>query len=292
MNLAAPFIARPVATALLAIGLLLVGIVGYFLLPVAALPNVDFPTVQISASLPGASPETMASNVATPLERQFSLIPGISQMTSGSLLGSTSITLQFELSQNITSDFEQVQAAINAASAQLPTNLPAQPTIRQVNPADAPIMILSLSSQTLPLDQVDNYADVILSQQVSRIDAVGLVTIGGQQKPAVRIQLDPRKIAARGLQIDNVRAQIVAATTNAPKGSIVGNARDLTVYANDQILDAAPWTDLVVGYQNGAPVRIKDIGSAAASVENNQIGAWVYPGNANTDQDFEAGQGI
>jgi HAE1 family hydrophobic/amphiphilic exporter-1 len=292
VNLSSPFIRRPVATTLMALALLLVGIVGYLSLPVAALPNVDFPTLQISTSLPGASPETMASNVATPLERQFSLIPGISQMTSVSSLGSTSITLQFELSQNITSDFEQVQAAINAASAQLPTNLPAQPTIRQVNPADAPIMILSLSSQTLPLDQVDNYADVILSQQVSHIDGVGLVTIGGQQKPAVRIQLDPRKIAARGLQIDNVRAQIVAATTNQPKGSIVGNTRDLTVYANDQILDAAPWTNLVVGYQNGAPVRIKDIGSAAASVENNQIGAWVYPGHANSDQDFKAGQGI
>src|SRR5580704_470857 len=262
MNLAAPFIHRPVATTLMSAGLLLVGVVGYFLLPVAALPNVDFPTVQVSTSLPGANPETMASNVATTLERQFSLIPGIAQMTSLSSQGSTSITLQFELGQNITSDFEQVQAAINAASAQLPSNLPAQPTIRQVNPADAPIMILSLSSDSLPLDQVDNYADVILSQQVSRIDGVGLVNIGGQQKPAVRIQLDPRKIAARGLQIDNVRSQIVAATTNAPKGSIVGPQRGLTVYANDQILDSAPWNDLVVGYNNGAPIRIKDIGQA------------------------------
>ncbi len=226
MNLAAPFIRRPVATTLLAAALLLIGIVAYVLLPVAALPNVDFPTLQISASLPGASPETMASNVATPLERQFSLIPGISQMTSVNSLGTTSITLQFELSQDPSpSDFEQVQAAINAASAQLPSNLPAQPTIREVNPSDAPIMILSLNSDTLPLDQVDNYADVIISQQVSRIDGVGLVTIGGQQKPAVRIQLDPRKIAARGLQIDNIRASIVASTTNAPKGSIVGPQR-------------------------------------------------------------------
>jgi len=292
VNLAAPFIHRPVATTLLAVALLLVGAVGYFLLPVAALPNVDFPTVQVSTSLPGASPETMASNVATPLERQFSLIPGISQMTSVNSLGSTSITLQFELSQNITSDFEQVQAAINAASAQLPSNLPAQPTIRQVNPADAPIMILSLSSDSLPLDQVDNYADVILSQQISRIDGVGLVNIGGQQKPAVRISLDPRKIAARGLQIDTIRASIVAATTNAPKGSIVGAQRGLTVYANDQILDAAPWNDLVIGYQNGAPVRIKDIGHAGPSVENNQIGAWVYPGKGNTDPNMKGGQSI
>jgi HAE1 family hydrophobic/amphiphilic exporter-1 len=292
LNLSAPFIRRPVATTLMAFAFLLVGIVGYVSLPVAALPNVDFPTVQISTSLPGASPETMASNVATPLERQFSLIPGIVQMTSVSSLGSTSITLQFELGQNMTSDFEQVQAAINAASAQLPANLPAQPTIRQVNPADAPIMILTLSSDSLPLDQVDNYADVILSQQVSRIDGVGLVTIGGQQKPAVRIQIDPRKVAARGLQIDNVRAQIVAATTNQPKGSIVGPQRGLTVYANDQILTAAPWNNLVVGYQNGSPIRVKDLGSASQSVENDQIGAWVFPGKANTDPTFKGGQGI
>ena len=292
MNLSAPFIRRPVATTLMAFAFLLVGIVGDVSLPVAALPNVDFPTVQIGTSLPGASPETMASNVATPLERQFSLIPGIVQMTSVSSLGSTSITLQFELGQNMTTDFEQVQAAINAASAQLPANLPAQPTIRQVNPADAPIMILTLSSDSLPLDQVDNYADVILSQQVSRIDGVGLVTIGGQQKPAVRIQIDPRKVAARGLQIDNVRAQIVAATTNQPKGSIVGAQRGLTVYANDQILTAAPWNDLVVGYQNGSPIRIKDLGSASQSVENDQIGAWVFPGKANTDPTMKGGQGI
>jgi len=292
LNISSPFIHRPVATTLIAVAFLLVGIVGYISLPVSALPNVDFPTVQISTSLPGASPETMASNVATPLERQFSLIPGITQMTSVSSLGSTSITLQFELSQNLVTDFEQVQAAINAASAQLPSNLPAQPTIRQVNPADAPIMILTLSSDTLPLDQVDNYADVILSQQVSRINGVGLVTIGGQQKPAVRIQLDPRKIAARGLQIDNIRAQIVAATTNAPKGSIVGAQRGMTVYANDQILDAAPWNQLVVGYSNGAPIRIRDLGRAIPSVENNQIGAWIFPGKANTDPALKAGQAI
>jgi HAE1 family hydrophobic/amphiphilic exporter-1 len=292
VNLASPFIHRPIATTLFAVAVLLIGIVAYLLLPVAALPNVDFPTVQISASLPGASPETMASNVATPLERQFSLIPGVAQMTSVSALGTTSITLQFELGQNLTDDFEQVQAAINAASAQLPTNLPAQPTIRRVNPADAPIMILSLNSDSIPLDQVDNYADVILSQQVSRINGVGLVTIGGQQKPAVRIQLDPRKIAARGLQIDQIRTQIVVATTNAAKGSIIGPQQGLTVYANDQILDASPWNDLVVGYNNGAPVRIHDIGTAYQSVENNQIGAWVYPGKGNSDLTLKGGRSI
>jgi HAE1 family hydrophobic/amphiphilic exporter-1 len=292
LNLSSIFIRRPVATTLIALAFLLVGIVGYVSLPVSALPNVDFPTVQISTSLPGASPETMASNVATPLERQFSLIPGVMQMTSVNALGSTSITLQFELDQSMTSDFQQVQAAINAASAQLPSNLPAQPTIRQVNPADAPIMILTLSSDTLPLDVVDNYADVILSQQISRIDGVGLVTIGGQQKPAVRIQLDPRKIAARGLQFDQVRSTIVSSTTNAPKGSIVGAQRGLTVYANDQILDAQPWNDVIVGYKNGAPIRVRDVGTAFPSVENDQIGAWIFPGAANTDPTFKAGQSI
>ena len=292
MNLASPFIHRPVATSLLAIAVLLVGIVAYNMLPVAALPNVDFPTIQVSTSLPGASPETMASNVATPLERQFSLIPGITQMTSVSAFGSTSITLQFSLSENITSDFQQVQAAINAASAQLPSNLPAQPSIRQVNPADAPIMILSLSSDTIPLDQIDNYADVILSQQVSRINGVGLVTIGGQQKPAVRIQIDPRKVAARGLQLDNVRAAITTATTNAPKGSITGPQRNLTIYANDQLLDADPWNNLVIGYSGGAPVRIGDIGQAFPSVENNQIGAWVFPGGGNSDPTLKGGRSI
>ncbi len=292
MNLSSPFIQRPVATTLIAIGFLLVGIVGYLNLPVAALPNVDFPTIQVSALLPGASPETMASNVATPLERQFSLIPGISQMTSVSALGSTSITLQFELTQNINTDFEQIQAAITAASAQLPANLPSAPTLREVDPADAPIMILSLSSDALPLAQVDNYADVILSQQISRIDGVGLVTLGGQQKPAVRIRIDPHKVAALGLQIDNVRARIVASTVNAPKGAINGPKQNLTVYANDQILDVKPWNQLVVGYHNGAAIRVRDLGNAIQDVENNQIGAWAFPGKANTDATMKGGQSI
>jgi hydrophobic/amphiphilic exporter-1 (mainly G- bacteria), HAE1 family len=292
VNLSQPFIKRPVATTLMAVAVLLVGLVAFFILPVSALPNVDFPTVQVSANLPGASPETMASNVATPLERQFSLIPGISQMTSTSSLGATSVTIQFKLGQSLTSEFQQVQAAINAASAQLPSNLPSQPTIRQTNPADAPIMILALTSDTLPLDQVDNYADVIFTQEISRITGVGLVTIGGQQKPAVRIQIDPLKVSARGLLFDTVRAKIVAATTNAPKGAINGPSQNLTVYANDQILDARPWNDLVVGYSNGAAVRLKDVGTVLQDVENNQIGAFIFPGKANTDPTLAAGQGI
>jgi HAE1 family hydrophobic/amphiphilic exporter-1 len=292
MNLASPFIHRPVATTLIAAAMLLVGIVGYVKLPVAALPNVDFPTVQVSIALPGASPETMASNVATPLERQFSLIPGISQMTSVSSLGSTSITLQFELTQKIDVDFEQIQAAITAASAQLPTNLPSAPTLREVNPSDSPIMILSLSSDALPLAQVDNYADVILSQQISRITGVGLVTIAGEQKPAIRIRIDLRRAAALGLQFDNVRAKIVASTLNAPKGAINGPQQNLTVFANDQILDAAQWNQLVVGYHDGAAIRVGDLGGAIQDVENNQTGAWAFPGKASDDPSLKGGQSI
>jgi HAE1 family hydrophobic/amphiphilic exporter-1 len=234
----------------------------------------------------------MASNVATPLERQFSLIPGISQMTSVSSLGSTSITLQFELTQNINTGFQQIQAAISAASGQLPSNLPSQPTLREVNPANAPIMILSLSSDALTLAQVDNYADVILSQRISQIAGVGLVTIGGQQKPAIRIRLDPRKVAALGLQIDNVRAQIAASTVNAPKGAINGPRQNLTIYANDQILDVSHWQKLVVGYHNGAAIRVTDLGDAVQDVENNQTGAWAFPGKANIDPTLTGGQSI
>jgi len=292
MSISGPFIRRPVATALMSAALLLIGVVAYLQLPISSLPAVDFPTLQVTASLPGGSPETMASNVATPLERQFSLIPGLTQMTSTNALGTTNITLQFQLGQSMTSEFQQVQAAINAASAQLPTNLPAQPTIRQVNPADAPVMVLSLTSDTLPIDQVDNYADVIFSQQISRLPGVGLVNIGGQQKPAVKISLDPNKVAARGLQFDNLRAALVSETTNQPKGSINGALHNLTVYANDQLLEPTPWNDLVVGYTNGRPVRISDLGSAEPGVENDQIGAWVFPGKANTDSSLKPQQAI
>ncbi len=292
MSISSPFIRRPVATSLIAVAFLVFGIVAFLNLPVAALPGVDFPTLQVSASLPGASPETMASNVATPLERQFSLITNITQMTSVSSYGSTSITLQFDLSRNIDSASQDVQAAINAASGQLPTNLPSSPTIRKVNPADAPVMILALTSQTLPIYTVDDYADNILTQQISRINGVGLVTIGGQQKPAVRVRIDPNKVAALGLQLDNVRTTIANNTVNAPKGLINGPQKALTVYANDQILDAKPWNNLVVGYHNGGAIRVSDLGGAVKDVENNQIGAWVYGGKANADKTLTDGQSI
>jgi len=292
MNISAPFISRPIATSLIAAAFLVLGIVAFFNLPVAALPEVDFPTIQVSASLPGASPQTTASNIAQPLERQFSQIPGVTEMTSVSSLGSSSITVQFELSRNIDSAEEDIQTAINAASGQLPTNLPSAPTIRKVNPADAPILIIALTSDTMPLAQVDDYAENILSQQISRIDGVGQVSVGGQQKPAVRIQVDPRKVAALGLQLDNVRATIANETVNAPKGSINGPLKSYTIYANDQILDAAPWKDLAVGYHNGAAIRLSDIGQVVGSVENNQVGAWAYAGAANTDKNLKSGQAI
>jgi HAE1 family hydrophobic/amphiphilic exporter-1 len=292
VSLSSPFIRRPVATSLIAAAFLVFGIVAFLNLPVAALPEVDFPTIQISANLPGASPETMASNVATPLERQFSLIAGISQMTSVSAQGTTSITLQFDLSRNIDAAAQDVQAAINAASAQLPSNLPAAPTIRKVNPADAPIMILSMTSDTLPIATVSDYADNILSQQIARIDGVGLVNIGGQQKPAMRIQIDPRRVASLGLQIDSVRQAIAGNTVNAPKGAINGPLKSYTVYANDQILDVALWKTLVVGYHNGAPIRVRDLGTAVSGVENDQIGAWAFAGAANKDPTLRSGQAV
>ena len=292
MSISSPFIRRPVATWLLAAALLVVGIVAFNRLPVAALPEVDFPTLQVSASLPGASPETMASNVATPLERQFSLIAGITQMTSANTLGQTSILLQFELTRDLDGAAQDVQAAINAAAGQLPTNLPAPPTVRKVNPADAPIMILVLTSDTLPLSKISDYADNLLAQQLSRIDGIGQVTIGGAQKPAIRIQIDPRKVAALGLQLDAVRAQIAANTVNLPKGALSGPLQSFTIYANDQVLDAGVWNRMIVGYRNGAPVRVSDLGRAIADVENNQSAGWTFPGKASLDPTLHAGECI
>ena len=276
MNPSAGFIRRPVATALLAVAMLLLGVVAYPLLPVAPLPQVDFPTIQVSASLPGASPETMASNVATPLERQFSLIPGLDQMTSTSALGSAQITLQFNLTRNIDAAATDVQAAINAAGGQLPTNLPSPPTYRKVNPADAPILVMSLTSATLPLTQVNDYADNILAQQLSQIDGVGLVQLSGTQKPAVRIQIDPARLSSLGLGLEDVRASIAATTANAPKGTFDGTSQSFTVYDNDQILAAAPWNDVIVAYRGGAPIRVRDIGTAVDGPENTKLAAWAY----------------
>ncbi|CAO3431775.1 multidrug efflux RND transporter permease subunit [Azospirillum endophyticum] len=274
MNISAPFIRRPVATALLMVGLLLAGIAAYPLLPVAPLPRVDFPTIQVSASLPGASPETMAATVAQPLERQFSQISGVTQLTSTSALGSTQITVQFDLDRNIDGAAQDIQTAINAATGQLPKNLPSPPSYRKVNPADSPVLILGVRSDLLPITQVDEYADTMLAQQISQVPGVSQVSIGGEQKPAVRIQADPAKLAGLGLSLEDLRGVIVSATANSAKGGINGADRSFTLYDNDQITAAQPWNDVIIAYHNGAPVRIGDIGRAVDGPENTQLAAW------------------
>jgi hydrophobe/amphiphile efflux-1 (HAE1) family protein len=274
MSISETFVRRPIATSLLMGGIFLVGLVVFPLLPVAPLPQVDFPTISVSASLPGASPETMASSVATPLETQFAQISGLSQMTSTNALGSTQITLQFDLNRNIDAAAQDVQSGIDAAGGQLPKNLPTPPSYRKVNPADSAILILSVYSDVLPVTTVDDYAENILAQQISQIPGIAQVNIGGQQKPAVRVQIDPTKLAALGLQMEDVANVISEATVDAPKGSINGPTRSMTIYDNDQLLKAAPWNDVVVAYKNGGAVRIRDIGVAVDGPENRLITAW------------------
>jgi hydrophobe/amphiphile efflux-1 (HAE1) family protein len=252
----------------------LAGLVAFPLLPVAPLPQVDFPTISISASLPGASPETMASAVAQPLERQFGQIPGVTQMTSTSTLGATSISLQFELSRNIDAAAQDVQAAITAAGRQLPTDLPSPPTYRKVNPADSPILVMGVHSDSLPLTEVDDYADTILAQQMSQISGVAQVSIGGEQKPAVRVQIDPAKLATKGLTLEDIRGVLALATTNAAKGTLNGATRSFTIAANDQLAKASDYNDVVVAYRNGAAVRVRDVGHAVDGPENLYTQAW------------------
>src|ERR1700712_5443226 len=292
MSISAAFIKRPIGTTLLALAILLVGGAVFPLLPVAPLPQVDFPTIQVSANLPGASPETMASNVAQPLERQFSLIAGLSQMTSISGLGSSQVTLQFDLDRGIDAAALDVQAAINASSGQLPASLPSPPTFRKINPADSPILLLSVQSKTLPLIEVNDYADNILAQQISQIQGVGLVNIGGAQKPAVRIQADPTKLAALGISLEDIRGVIATMSVNQPKGTIDGPHQSFTVYTNDQLLKAAPWNDVVLAYKNGAPIRVRDIGTAIDAPENNKVHAWAYAGAAAPDSGIQNARGM
>ncbi|MCK0206833.1 efflux RND transporter permease subunit [Starkeya koreensis] len=255
-------------------GLLALGLACLPLLPVAPLPEVDFPTLQVSTQLPGASPQIIASSVTQPLERQFGEIPGLAQMTSVSTQGNSSITLQFDLATNIDAAALDVQTAINAAGGQLPTNLPAPPTYRKVNPADPPILVLALTSQTLPITQVDDFAENVLEQHVSQIDGVGQVSVFGQQKPAVRIQVDPARVATLGLSLEDIRQAIVSTTVNGPKGAVQGGRRTFTLYDNDQLTAAGPWLDAILAWRNGAPVRVRDIGTALDAPENAQLAAW------------------
>jgi hydrophobic/amphiphilic exporter-1 (mainly G- bacteria), HAE1 family len=273
-GISAPFIRFPIGTSLLMAGILFVGLVAYPLLPVAPLPQVDFPTIQITATLPGASPETMASSVAQPLERQFAQIPGIAQMTSTSYLGTAAVTIQFDLNRNIDGAANDVQGAINAASGQLPKNLPSPPTYRKVNPADSPILLLSATSDSLPLTTVSDAVDAQLGQQISQISGVAQVIIGGQQKPSIRVQVDPAKLVAKGLSLEDVRAQIALTTVDGPKGNIDGERRSFTIYANDQLLDSKDWNDVIIAYRNGGPLRIRDIGQAVTGPEDAKQAAW------------------
>jgi HAE1 family hydrophobic/amphiphilic exporter-1 len=269
-----PFIRHPIATTLLMVGILFAGIVVYPRLPVAPLPQVDFPTIQVSASLPGASPDTMAAAVAQPLETQFAQIPGVAQMTSTSTLGSTAIVIQFDLERSIDAAANDIQAAINAASGQLPKNLPSPPTYRKINPADSPILMLGATSDTLPLTEVDDAIETKLAQQISQIAGVAQVSIGGQQKPAIRIQLDPAKLVAKGLSLEDVRLPLSVMTVDNPKGTIRGPARSFTIYTNDQLTQAKDWNDAVVAYRNGAPLRVRDIGQAVTGPQDVTQAGW------------------
>jgi len=276
MSLSAPFIRRPVGTSLLAAAVLLSGAAAFTRLPVAPLPRVDLPTINVNAGLPGASPETMAAAVATPLERRFGRIAGLTEMTSTSSLGSTSITLQFDLDRTQDSAARDVQAAINAAAGDLPANLPSRPYFRKVNPADSPILIISLTSEALPLSQVYDEASSVLAQKLSQVPGVGQVFVGGGQNPAVRVQVDPQALASRGLGLEDVRQALAQSTANTPKGSVSagGAAQAAVLQGNDQLLDAAGFRGVIVSYKAGAAVRLGDVAKVFDDVENQRVAAW------------------
>ena len=274
MNISETFIRRPIATSLMMLGLLVFGAATYNLLPVAALPNVDFPTITVSATLPGASPETMASSVATPLEQQFAAIPGLASMNSTSGLGSTSITLQFDLNRAIDGAATDVQTAINAASGLLPKDLPNPPTYRKVNPADRSILIYAVSADDLPIYKVDDYAFTILAQKISAVTGVSQVLVAGQQDFAVRVQANPSALAARGIALEDVRTAISNATVNQAKGNLENAHQQATIDTNDQIFNAAGYKNIIVAYRNGAPVKLQDISQVIDATKSPRNGAW------------------
>src|SRR6267378_2134266 len=268
MNISEPFIRRPVATSLLMVGVVLMGWLGYHLLPISALPSVDFPTIQVNAQYPGASPDVMASSVTTPLERQFGQISALGMMTSVSSFGNASITLQFNLDRDIDAAAQDVQAAMNAANGVLPKSMPNPPTYSKVNPADTPILTLQLTSDTLPLEKVNDLADTVLAQKLSEVSGVGLVTIEGNQKPAVRVRVNSAALAGLGLGFEDVRTALIQNNVNAPKGDFDGPRQSYSIGANDQIVSAAEYRDVIIAYKNGSPVRLGDIGEVIDNVEN------------------------
>src|ERR1700742_2916770 len=275
MNISRPFIEKPVMTTLLMAALVIFGLFGYSSLPVSELPNVDFPTITVSASLPGADPDTMASAVATPLESQFSTIPGVSSMTSQSSSGSTTVTIQFDLDRNIDGAAEDVQAAIQAAARQLPVNMPSPPTLRKVNPADAPILFLAMQSQSMPLYELDKYAENLLARQLSTLTGVRHVNVQGSQIFAVRLQVDPNQLAARSIGIDQVASAVQQANVNVATGTLNGPTQATLIHVNGQLSDAKQWSRQIIAWRNGAPVRFQDIGTAIDSVENNRTATWL-----------------
>jgi multidrug efflux pump len=275
MSISEIFVRRRIGTVLMALGWVFVGINSYFLLPVAPIPQVEFPTIQVSASLPGASADVMASSVATPLERSLSNVPGITQMTSSSSLGTSQITLQFDLNRSIDGAAQDVQTAISAASGLLPKNLPNPPTYKKTNPADLTVLTLALTSDTLPLTEVDRYAEDFIAQQISQMPGVGLVDFHGQERPAVRLRLDPDKVAQLGLTLDDVRGIIAVQTVNSPKGSLTGPHRAVILDATDQVMTASAYESIVVAYKNGGPIRLGDLGTVVDAPEDVQQAAWL-----------------
>ncbi|MDR3531832.1 MAG: efflux RND transporter permease subunit [Rhodopila sp.] len=275
MSISTPFINRPIATSLLTAAVFLAGLVAYPLLPVAPLPNVEFPTLTVTAQYPGASPETMASTVATPLETQFGqMLPGLAQMTSTSVLGTTTIALQFDLGTNLGNAETLVLEAINAAEGSLPKNMPSPPTFRAINPSDSPILILAMQSDQAPITDVDSYAENIVEQQISQLPGVGQVLVVGQQTPAIRVQVDPARLASMGMTMEDVRSVLTNVTVDDPKGSVDGPNQSYTIYANDQLTKAEPYNNVIIGYHNGAAIRIRDVGRAVAGPQNRELAAW------------------
>src|SRR5438552_13640509 len=274
MNISAPFIHRPAGTSLLAAGLFILGVVAYQFLPVAAIPRVDFPVISVSASLPGADPATVASSVAAPLERRLGQISGVSEMTSVSTLGGTSITLQFDLNRNVDRAARDVEAAINAATADLPINLPNPPTYRKINPADAPILILALTSETLPPTQIYESADEIVAQRLSQVEGVSQVFAGGSEKSAVRVRINPAALASMGLSFEEVRSLIGQVNVDLPKGSFDGERDSYALTSNDQLFDANKYQSLVITQKNNVPIRLSSLGHVIEGVENERLAGW------------------
>src|SRR3954452_12954661 len=268
------FIRRPVMTTLVMSGILLFGLISYRFLAVSDLPNVDYPTILVQANLPGASPETMASAVATPLERQFTTIAGVDSMSSVSAQGLTQITIQFSLSRNIDAAAQDIQAAIGKAAKQLPPNMPTPPTYNKVNPADQPILFMAMTSDTVPLSTVDDYGQTLMAQRISMIDGVAQVFLYGSQTYAVHVQLDPNAMASRGIGIDEVEAAITKGNVNLPTGTLYGKNQAFIVQANGQLMKAADYRPMIVAYRQGKPVRLEEIGRVIDGVQNDKIASW------------------